>query len=199
MPTSFILIIMALGLIGAGAVTLTKKSWGRFQLRREPIVKVRKACPETAPSEEAESDQLENRPAETTAQECELATKERDIVDEFIDPSTPEERKRELAKKLAEAGFEIRGKYAPQEQKEADAISNGQPVGTVGTEDGDNVVSMKAAKGQDTLNERKAVQADEEGTNAVSLSGKKPNVDTVDLDEFGVFGQNNEMTAGLRS
>ena len=199
MPISFILIIMALGLIGAGAVTLTKKSWGRIPLRSESIIKKREADIHQLTTNMSDAHQEENTPAETTAQECELEKKERDIIDEFIDPATPEKRKRELARKLVDAGIQIKGKYAPEEQKCEQAIKNESPVETVGTEDGDNVVSMKQEKRQENLNNTQTEKQAEEGTNVVSMHPKKPVQDTVDLEEFGVIDQNEKISARLRS
>ena len=195
MQSSFILIILALGLIGAGAVTLTPKSRKRRPLGQETVIKVREAVPDPAePDDDHGTSLSENTPVEVNSQECRLGLNERTVLDEFLDPATSPERKEEIAELLREAGFEIRSRK--KEAREcAQANDTETPAGTVSPEEGTNAVSLKKDSVQDGPDGIPDTESMGNG-NHVSM---EPHAGSVNLDEFGVIDQNDEITAGLRS
>ena len=108
-----ILILVALALLATSVlysavkVRRQKKSQQKGREDSDRIVKVRKAGERPAPKDFDPSDEETGfTPLEVSEEEFE--NEPQSALDEYLDPSTSESRRSELAKQLQDAGYEIR-------------------------------------------------------------------------------------------
>ena len=108
-----IFIAMALGMLASSIiytlikVLIYKKSHRSGECDRNKVVKVSKAGERPAPKDYDPTEE-ESGFTPLEVREEEFENEPQSALDEYLDPSTSESRRSELAKQLQDAGYEIR-------------------------------------------------------------------------------------------